>query len=1521
MIPAPTGLFDPAAQHDSCGTGFVANILGYKSHDILEKGLTAVTNLTHRGAVSSDGKTGDGAGILAQIPTKIFKREVKRLGYESPDDEDLAIGMIFFPRNDLTRERCRQIIEEIVGKYQLTLFGWRPVPTNPEALGEKAAKVQPAIEQILIGRSGPVPKASFEQVLFTIRKEIEAHVLELSIDDFYIPSFSSRVIIYKALCIAPQLAEFYLDLKNPDFETALVLYHQRFSTNTFPTWALAQPFRYCAHNGEINTIAGNRNWMKAREPELSVFEWSKTPKTLRPIIQPRGSDSASFDNALETLIMGGRNILHTAAMLIPEAWENKTEMDPDLRAFYEYHALFTEAWDGPAAIAFSDGQIVGALLDRNGLRPARYIVTDDNLIIMGSEVGTIELDERRIIKKGRLGPGKMIAVDTVRGKLLTNEEIKKQLSSFKPYRQWLEENLLVLKSNEETSAPPKKEPADPLTRRQKMFGYSEEEIQLVVRAMAMEAKDPVFSMGDDTPLAVLSGRPRLLYSYFKQLFAQVTNPAIDPIREAMVMSLNTYLAPRKNIFAETPEHARRLKLSSPILLPHQFEELKNRKETGFESVTLQALFPVSDGPEGLEETLFDLCGAASHAIEEGKRILIISDRDADERRAPIPMLLAVSAVHHHLIREGQRMIATLVTETGDARDIHHFGCLIGYGTAAIYPYLAYETLTHEIERGFLPNLDLATAQRRFQKAVETGLLKIISKMGISTISSYRSAQIFEAIGLQRSVINRYFTGTPSRVGGIGLEEIARDTLTWHNQAFSSDIVLSLGGYYRFRRGEEYHAFNPDVVKAIHASAKSGVYEDYKKYANLVHERPPTTLRDLLEFKIREPIPLEEVEPVEEIRKRFTTSSISYGALSIEAHRDLAIAMNRIGAKSGSGEGGEDPARYKPLPNGDSANSAIKQVASARFGVTTEYLLNAKELEIKMAQGSKPGEGGQLPGHKVSDEIARVRHAQPGVTLISPPPHHDIYSIEDLKQLIYDLKQVSPEARIGVKLVSENGVGTIAAGVAKAHADVILISGHEGGTGASPASSIKNAGSAWELGLAEAQQTLVMNDLRGKVLLRVDGGMKTGRDVVVAALLGAEEYGFGTAPLIAEGCVMARQCHLNTCPVGVTTHDEQLRKKYVGTPERIIHFMNGVAGEVREILASLGFRSLDEVIGRVDLLQPKKRVEQDKIKHLDLSPILTDIDPEGKRAKKRNTPRNNFPIEPSLDQKILQDGRAAIEGKGDSPKGDPPKGVSPRRSVKLSYPIRNIHRTVGARVAGEVAKRYGDKGLPDGILLECSFKGTAGQSFGAFAVPGLRWILIGQANDYVGKGMTGGEIVIRPHPKARYASHENVIMGNTVLYGATGGSLFASGQAGERFCVRNSGAVAVVEGVGDHGCEYMTGGVVVVLGEVGQNFGAGMTGGEVYLFDELKSFESRYNQELIELSRLENTEDADKLHQLVLKHFEFTQSPHAERILKKWNRFLPLFWKVSPKNLKQIQNLTAAVGETDQPKDFQQNLRA
>ncbi len=1485
-------LYRSEFEHDACGVGFIADIGGNKSHEILVQALYSVINLTHRGAVDADAKTGDGAGVLTQIPVRLLAREVERLGAHLDTPDDLGVGMIFLPRKDLEAQKLsRKIIEESIQRQGLVFLGWRQVPLNMEALGDKAKDTRPEIEQVLIGKPKGLDADSFERALYLTRKIVEKNANSQGISDLYISSFSHRTLVYKALVVAPQLERFYLDLKNPDYETALSVFHQRYSTNTFPTWPLAQPMRMLGHNGEINTIRGNRNWMRAREAEMSSSIWGEELEHLQPIITGDGSDSTSLDNAMELLTQSGRSVLQSTMMLIPEAFARMPNMDPDLRNAYEYLACITEPWDGPAAVAFSDGITVGAVLDRNGLRPARYKITKGGLIIMASEVGVLDTPDSEVVEKGRLGPGQMIAVDTARGELLRNTEAKERIARQRPYGQWLKENLFRVDSlglsNKEYHAT--LEPVD-LVRHQRAFGYSEEELEVIIAPMITEGKEPVGSMGDDTPLSILSKRPRLLYSYFKQLFAQVTNPPIDSLREELVMSFATALGRRRSLLEETPEHAREIKFSSPVLSQEEIEWLKGlpgslsnggSARSEFVSVVLPALFPAAGGSKGLDVALEHLCQEAARSVDEGKTILILSDRGISPTYAPIPMLLAVSAVHHHLIRQGKRMKASLVAETGEAREEHHFACLLGYGASMIHPYVTFETITHLMKNGYkkieLNGLDQATALANFQKAIEHGILKIMAKMGISTLASYRGSQVFEAIGLNQDLINRHFNGTPSRIEGAGLDEIGQEILCFHAAAFGTDQPkLQQEGIYRFRKTGEYHAFNPDVFKSLHKMVNSGAAKDYETYAKAVNERPPTAIRDLLQFKSGTPVPLEKVEPVRDIVRRFTTGSMSYGALGPEAHETLAIGMNRLGAKSGSGEGGEDPSRYHRKPNGDWGNSALKQVASARFGVTPEYLANARELEIKMAQGSKPGEGGQLPGHKVSVEIATIRHSVPGVTLISPPPHHDIYSIEDLAQLIYDLKQSNPRAKVAVKLVAEAGVGTIAAGVAKAYADVVQISGHDGGTGASPIGSVKNAGIPWELGLAETQQVLVLNDLRERVVLRTDGGLRTARDVVIAAILGAEEYGFGTAAMVSIGCVMARQCHLNTCPVGIATQKPELRAKYTGTPDMVVNFFTLLAEDVRTILAELGFMKIEEIVGRVDLLEPKIVEDPSKARMVDLSCILTPIDPTWKRPRFHTWARNDRKDHP-LDDRIITDAKKALDGDG---------------SVELFYQIRNINRAVGTGLGGAIARRYGDTGLPP-ATIQCHFEGTAGQSFGAFSIRGVRLILNGEANDYVGKGLSGGEIIIRPGRGATYKTHENAIVGNTVLYGATGGFLYAAGRAGERFCVRNSGAISVIEGVGDHGCEYMTGGVTVVLGSTGRNFGAGMTGGLAYVLDMAGDFELKYNPQFIGMVHLEEAEDTELLRNLILTHWEFTRSPWAQEILRQWHQYRPHFWKVEP----------------------------
>ena len=1495
-------LYNPAEEHDACGVGFVADIEGRASHRILQMGLTCVTGVTHRGAVSADAKTGDGAGIETQLPRRLFRRELKRLGVAESAVERLAVGMCFLPQDPTQRDQAKAIVEHELERAGLLRHGWRHVPVNPKGLGEQAAATQPNIQQILIGRPDAVADEDYERRLYLVRRQIERAVAAAGLD-CYLPSFSSRTVVYKGLFVAPQLAEFYRDLADPLYETALCVFHQRYSTNTFPNWVLAQPFRMLGHNGEINTLLGNQNWMRAREPELKSPVWGADIQKLIPVIQPGGSDSAKLDNALELLVMSGFDILHAMTMLVPEAWQQMPVMDPDLRAFYEFQACLSEPWDGPAALAFTDGRIVGATLDRNGLRPARYKVMKDGLVVLGSEVGIVELDDAAVIESGRLGPGKMLAVDTVNKILLTDEVIKRRLAHQQPYAEWLGRQIVraeTLKLNEgKPYVAYSAETWPELTRWQKSFGLNAEDLQLIVKASAVTGKEPVGSMGDDAPLAVLSSKPKVLPAYFKQLFAQVTNPPIDPLRERLVMSINTGLGARGSMLEETEQHARWIKFGSPVLTEPEFQWVTTLADPAFQAARLPVLFPVADGPTGLRPAVERLCRAAEEAVEAGKTLLVLTDRCVDAQRAAIPMLMAVGAVHHHLIRQGTRMRCSLMCETGATWDIHHYAALLGYGAGAIFPYLAYAAVARLVEQQELRDLDLTTALHQYKKSVEDGILKIMSKMGISLIASYRGAQIFEAIGLSREVLDLCFAGTACKLTGIGFAELGAEALALHAGAYgaSATPMLDVGGFYRYRRDGELHAFNPDVLDALHTAVHTGRWEDYERYARLVNEREPIALRDLLEFHSdRAPIPLDQVEPAEGIRKRFCTAAMSYGALSKETHECLAIAMNRIGGKSNSGEGGEDPVRFKPYENGDWVNSAIKQVASGRFGVTPEYLSSARELEIKMAQGSKPGEGGQLPGHKVSPDIARVRHSVPGVTLISPPPHHDIYSIEDLAQLIYDLKQANPKAKVCVKLVAESGVGTIAAGVAKGYADVVHISGHDGGTGASPISSIKNAGSPWEIGVAETQQVLVLNHLRERVVVRTDGGLKTGRDILIAALFGAEEYNFGTGALVAAGCCLVRACHLNTCPVGVATQDPKLRAKFTSPPDLVVNYFNFIAEEVRRGLAQLGYRTLDEVIGHVTLLQAAPKVQRHpKWRCLNWEWLLTDPDPAHTRPRRHLAERNDRPGDVPLDNTLIKDATPALEGHG---------------RVVLRYPIRNSDRTVGAKLCHTIAARYGDAGLPGGSAIECHFYGSAGQSFGAFLLNGVRFVLAGEANDYVGKGMHGGEIVLKFPPRAQLVTHEHVILGNTVLYGATGGALYAAGRAGERFAVRNGGGRAVVEGVGDHGCEYMTGGVIVILGATGRNFGAGMSGGEAYVFDDAETFPQHLNPALVQLERLSAAEDVELVKGMIQRHLELTGSPRAKALLDGWAHTTPRFWKVRPK--ETVATLEAAVGTPQTP---------
>ena len=1473
-----SGLWRPEYEHDACGVGFVADISGHRSHSILDMAIESVVNLVHRGAVSADAKTGDGAGILTQLPLEIIKKHLNRIGSHIPNQvQDIGIGMIFLPtNNEEVIKRAIGLVEQSISREGLILLSWRDVPTNNQALGKEALQSMPNVRQVIVGRPDGMDLTGFQRALYLVRKNLEQVQVNENLEKFHIVSMSNTTIVYKGLVAATQLGNFYMDLKDTDYETSLAIFHQRYSTNTLPNWELAQPFRFLAHNGEINTLQGNQNWIRARENQLRSSLWGDNVSRLTPIIGKGGSDSASLDNVLEALVLSGRGILQSMAMLVPEAWENMPNMPSKLREFYEYHACITEPWDGPASLVYSDGRYVSALLDRNGLRPARYLITEDNIIVMGSEVGMVDIDEAKIIEKGRLGPGQMIAVDTTEGKLLKNQDIKNELSYLNNYGEWLNKHMVYfdkhLKSaNMDLSTI---EASDEVLR---AFGYTSEEMKLVILPMAAEAKEPVGSMGDDTPLSVLSDQPRLLYSHFKQRFAQVTNPAIDPLREHLVMSLNTYLGSRDSFLEESPTHASLISLKSPIMLDHELTALRNISALSFKSTTITTLFNVSEKTD-INSVIERICQDVLEAVDNGNSLIILSDKGVDANNASIPMLLGVGAVHHRLIREGKRMKVSIIAETGEARDMHHIVTLLGYGASVVNPYLGCAVLRDLVKEEHGEEISLETALNNYKSTIEKQILKIMSKMGISALSSYTGGQIFEVIGLSDSVIDLAFTGTPSSISGISLDDIAEDTLTRHYRAFFGEPPpkgkLEDPGYYRFRKTGEYHAFNPRMVRALHkAVAENGTSQEYDQFLEMVTDGQVSAIRDLLDFKpIGPSIPINQVEPAKEIVKNFNSASMSLGALSPEAHEVLGIAMNRIGGKSNTGEGGEASHRFKSL-----SNSRIKQVASGRFGVTPEYLVYADEIEIKMAQGSKPGEGGQLPGHKVVEHIAAIRHTQPGVPLISPPPHHDIYSIEDLAQLIYDLKMINPSAKIAVKLVAEAGVGTIAAGVAKGYADIIHISGHEGGTGASPLMSIKYAGSAWELGLAETQQILLTNRLRGRVTLRTDGGLRTARDVLVAAMLGAEEYSFGTSALVAIGCQMARQCHLNTCPVGVATQDPGLRKKFFGTPEMVIKYFFYIAEELREILANLGAKTLRELVGRPELLVPTRNINNVKSETLNFSQLLAQLDPKGILEKTCNQDRNNRDDKP-LDDIIIPEVTSAISG------GNP---------VTIEKEISNSNRAVGARLAGVIALKHGNKGLPP-ESIQLKFKGSAGQSFGAFCINGMQLYLQGEANDYVGKGMNGGEIIIRPSQKAKFLSHENTILGNTVLYGATGGYLFASGRAGERLAVRNSGAWAVVEGAGDHCCEYMTGGVVVVLGLTGRNFAAGMSGGMAFVFDDTEQLESNCNLGMVDLEPVVIDEDLEILKALLLRHYEVTGSIIAKDILDNLDKKIVHFKKVKPK---------------------------
>ncbi len=1531
----PGSLHSLSAERDNCGMGAIAQIHGKRSYQVLDFALCSVCNMTHRGAVDADMKTGDGSGILSQIPYPIFLKTAEKLGTKLERERDLAVAVFFLPLDDTAgQKQLKSLAEETVTRRGISVIGWREVPVNPDALGKIALASRPHIEHLLLKKPASWDADHYERQLFLSRREIEKKTK--GVNGFYMPTFSSRLISYKGLAMPAALRAFYGDLQDSDFQTAISLYHQRFSTNTFPAWPLGQPFRMMCHNGEINTVEGNRNWMASREEFFANPIWGDDIALLHDLINEHESDSASLDHALELLVLSGRSLEHAMCMLVPPAYRNDEDISDDLRAFYQYIRSFSEPWDGPAGLVYTDGTKICASLDRNGLRPSRYKITEDGLLYIGSEAGAVVIDDAKIIRKGRLGPGQMLSVDTSTGIVRNDREIKESLARQKPYRQWIEENRLELRHicSPDPLAPAEDFSPLDLSRQQVAHGISLEELDMVFPSMIKAAQEAVFSMGDDIPLAVLSTYPRLLFTYFKQRFAQVTNPPIDPIREWAVMTLAAGLGPERNLLDETPEHCHVVNLESAILLEHQVDRIKHLDEHGFPARVLDITWPAAAGRNGLKTRLDELCAEAEAAVGKDVNILILSDRAASADRVPIPAILATGAIHHHLNRVRKRMRCSLVLESGEIRDTHQIACAFGFGATAVCPYLGFATVRQLVAadagKGKLDGISPEKAMGNYAKALEKGLLKIMSKMGISVLNSYQGAQIFEAIGIGSEVIDYAFTGVQSKIGGIGFAEIADESLIRHQTAFDTQVppgeTLDLGdpGYNRYRKSGERHAWTTDVIKNFHTYVKTGKAEDYDEYVKVQLQTTPVAIKDLFEFvpAATGPIPIEEVESVENIRRRFTTAAMSLGALSPEAHETLAIAMNRIGAKSDSGEGGEDPVRYRPYANGDFARSWIKQVASGRFGVSAYYLVNADELEIKMAQGAKPGEGGQLPGHKVNALIARLRNTQPGVQLISPPPHHDIYSIEDLAQLIHDLKEVNPRARVTVKLVAETGVGTVAAGVAKASADTILISGHDGGTGASPLSSTKHAGSPWELGLSEAQQTLLINNLRDRVILRTDGGLRNGKDIVTAAILGAEEYNFGTIAMIAMGCVYVRKCHLNNCPVGVATTDPKFRAKFKGTPEMVINFLNGVAEEAREIMASLGVRTLDELIGHPGFLRQREVPGHPKANLIDLGAVLKDVVPDlaahqsvapESISRIRTGDRNDGISKTPLDLQILRDLAQALgtaEIPADLPEYGPhatPEAIAEairtlpdRAPVELSYKVVNTDRNIGTRLSGRIAEIHGDHGFNGHTAVTLKLLGSAGQSLGTFLVSGIKIELTGEANDYTGKGMAGGEIVIKVSPEAKFNPALNTILGNTSLYGATGGHLFANGRAGERFAVRNSGAVAVVEGVGDHGCEYMTNGTAVILGKTGKNFGAGMSGGTAYVYDVDSRFYSRINPEMVVPLPVRRAEDIAELKQLISDHAEKTGSLHAIAILADWGNSLTKFVRVIAKERAALE---------------------
>ncbi|GAA4467773.1 glutamate synthase large subunit [Nibrella saemangeumensis] len=1490
-IPATEGLYRSEFEHDACGIGFVAHIKGRKSHQIVADGLSMLRRMDHRGACGCEPNTGDGAGILLQIPHEFFVDECRKLNIALPPALEYGVGMVYFPKEQRLRDECRAVLNRKIKKLGLQLLGYRVVPVDNSDLGEGSRSCEPQMEQVFIRRPATITNADdFERKLYVLRNHSTRIINETvaGVDNFYFSSLSCRTITYKGQLTTGQLEHYFPDLQHDEVVSALAVIHSRFSTNTFPSWKLAQPFRYIAHNGEINTVKGNVNWIKAAEALLESSKFTKEElDMLRPICDHNQSDSANLDNAIELLVMSGRSLPHVMMMLIPEAWDGNEQMDPTRRAFYEYHAALMEPWDGPASISFTDGRIVGATLDRNGLRPSRFWVTEDDVVIMASEAGVLDVDQSKVVKKGRLQPGKMFVVDLEQGRIIADEELKADICSRQPYQEWLDEYKMKISGLEAPVRSYNRYDEKTLLKRQKAFGMTSEDLRMILAPMAETGKEALGSMGTDVPLAVLSDQSQHMANYFKQLFAQVTNPPIDPIRERSIMSLISFVGATYNLLSETPQHCRQVELDQPVLTIEEFDKLRFIDRHHFQAKTLNTYFRADAGGEGLERALERVCRYAEDAIEDGFEIIILSDRAIDSDHAPIPSLLVTSAVHHHLIRQGLRGKVGILVEAGDVWETHHFATLIGYGAAGINPYMAFETITHMKEQGLLEsNYPVEKLYQNYVKAVNGELLKIFSKMGISTLQSYQGAQIFECLGLNKDVIERYFTGTVSRIGGMSLDEIAREVEVRHRAAFPEKPIsaqrLEVGGVYQWKQRGERHLFNPDTIHLLQHSTKTNDYQVFRKYSKLIDDQTQNamTLRGLLKFKKGTSVPLDEVEPIESIFKRFATGAMSFGSISWEAHTTLAIAMNRIGGKSNSGEGGEDEIRYQPDEHGNNLSSAIKQVASGRFGVTNHYLTNAKELQIKMAQGAKPGEGGQLPGHKVDEWIGRVRHSTPGVGLISPPPHHDIYSIEDLAQLIFDLKNANRAARISVKLVSEAGVGTIATGVAKAHADHILISGHDGGTGASPLSSIRHAGLPWELGLAETHQTLVKNKLRGRVTIQADGQIRTGRDLAIAALLGAEEFGVATAALVATGCIMMRKCHLNTCPVGVATQNKELRALFTGKPEYVVNMFTFLAMELREIMAELGFRTVDEMVGQVQMLEMRKDIQHWKYKNVDLSALLYK-EPVSLDVALYKQEEQDHGISDILDWDFLLRAKPALE------EAEP---------VKADYKVINLNRSLGTMLSNEISKVYGGPGLPDGTI-HFKFRGTAGQSFGGFNTRGVTLELEGDANDYFGKGLCGAELIVYPDRTAKFKPEENSIVGNVSFYGATSGEAFIRGMAGERFAVRNSGAKVVVEGIGDHGCEYMTGGLAIILGETGRNFAAGMSGGIAYVFDPNGVFPDRCNREMVDLETLDEA-DRQTLREYIGKHQQLTGSTVAAGILENWAETAKQFVKVFPTDYKK-----------------------